>query len=213
MGGTFDPIHFGHLITAEEVRVQFGLDQVVFIPCGVPPHKKDYRLTPARHRYLMVELAVADNPNFIASALEVERPGPSYTIDTVRELRKRLDEDAQLYFITGADAILEMLTWRENEALIELCRFIAATRPGYELNELDRRLGSRHRSRIDTVVVPGIEISSTDIRRRVRDGKPIQYLTPSATVSYIQKHRLYLDMTTTETHSATDRTIPHDCKE
>jgi nicotinate-nucleotide adenylyltransferase len=191
MGGTFDPIHFGHLITAEEVRVQFGLDQVIFVPCGVPPHKKKYDLTDARHRHVMVELAVADNPHFTTSRVEIDRQGPAYTIDTIRTFRERFGDACQLYFITGADAILEMLTWRDNESLIELCRFVAATRPGYELSELDRRLGPRHRARIDSVSVPGIEISSTDIRRRVSQGKPIQYLTPSATVSYIKKHALY----------------------
>jgi len=191
MGGTFDPVHSGHLITAEEVRVAFRLDEVVFVPCGIPPHKKDYELTPAHHRYLMVELAVADNPYFSASTVETDRPGPSYTIDTIREFRRRHGEGVDLHFITGADAILEILTWRDNESLIRLCRFIAATRPGYDLGELARRLGERHLSRIDAVSVPGIEISSTDIRRRVREGKPIQYLTPAAVASYIAKHGLY----------------------
>jgi len=193
MGGTFDPIHFGHLITAEEVRLAFQLDEVVFVPCGTPPHKKDYALTPAWHRYLMVELAVADNPRFRTSRVEVDRDGPSFTVDTIREFRDEYGQHVQLYFITGADAILEILTWRENRTLLELCRFIAATRPGYALGELDRRLGPEFAARIDQVTVPGIEISSSDIRARVREGKPIQYLTPRPTVSYIRKHGLYLN--------------------
>ncbi len=137
MGGTFDPIHYGHLIAAEEARYRFQLARVVFVPCGQPPHKKPYAVTPAEHRYAMTLLATASNPHFIVSRIEIDRPGPSYSVDTVRLLRQQLP-DAELFFITGADAVLEILTWKDSDELIGLCRFIAVTRPGYDLRQLER---------------------------------------------------------------------------
>jgi nicotinate-nucleotide adenylyltransferase len=193
MGGTFDPIHFGHLVTAEEVRVKFGLDEVVFVPCGIPPHKKGYEVTPAEHRYLMVVLATASNPHFTASRVEIDRAGPSYAIDTLRFFKQHYGEGTHLYFITGADAILEIMTWRDSEELFRLCRFVAATRPGYHLDELEKRLTAEQVAHVDVVTVPGIEISSTDVRQRVKAGLPIRYLVPAETESYIRKYGLYRD--------------------
>jgi nicotinate-nucleotide adenylyltransferase len=191
MGGTFDPIHVGHLVTAEEVRVKFGLDEVVFVPCGIPPHKKGYEVTPAEHRYLMVVLATASNPHFIASRVEIDRAGPSYAIDTLRFFKQHYGEGTHLYFITGADAILEIMTWRDSEELFHLCRFVAATRPGYHLDELEKRLTAEQMAHVDVVTVPGIEISSTDVRQRVEAGLPIRYLVPASVEGYIYKCGFY----------------------
>ncbi len=191
MGGTFDPIHYGHLIGAEEARFRFGLEKVIFMPCGQPPHKKDYPVTPARHRLAMVLLATASNPYFQVSTEEIERPGPSYTIDTIRSYRERFGEALDLYFITGADAILEILTWKENTELIRLTRFIGITRPGYDLTALNQRLPPSYLERIDILEIPTIDISSTQLRQRVCTGEPIRYLTPDPVRDYIAKEGLY----------------------
>ena len=193
MGGTFDPIHYGHLVTAEGTRYELGLEKVIFIPAGRPPHKKDYHVTGPWLRYTMTCLAVASNPFFQVSALEVERPGPSYTIDTVQEFT-RLFPGAQIYFITGADAVLEILTWKSVERLLSTCRFIAATRPGYHLVELWEKLDKLSlelKKNIIFMEVPALAISSTDIRRRVREGRPIKYLLPESVEEYIIKNNLY----------------------
>ena len=134
MGGTFDPIHYGHLVTAEQAHYQFNLDKVVFVPSGLPPHKVGKHITSPGHRHMMTVLATTSNPHFEVSSIEVDRVGPSYTIDTVRAFRDRYGDEAGLYFITGADAILEMLEWKDSDTLLELCEFIAATRPGYALH-------------------------------------------------------------------------------
>ncbi|MFA0756452.1 MAG: hypothetical protein YPKNTGVA_001973 [Candidatus Fervidibacter sp.] len=189
MGGTFDPIHYGHLVAAEEARHRFGLACVMFVPCGQPPHKKTYAVTPAEHRYAMTLLATASNPHFVVSRLEIDRPGPSYSVDTVRLLRQQFP-DAELFFITGADAVLEILTWKDSDELIGLCRFIAVTRPGYDLQQLER-LPAHYLERIMPLAIPGVDISSTLIRERVRRGEPIRYLTPDAVCDYIAKHGLY----------------------
>lgn len=191
MGGTFDPIHYGHLVTAEEVRGKFGLDQVVFVPCGQPVHKKTYQVTPAEHRYVMVALATVSNPYFHASRVEIDRETPSYAIETIEHFRRQFGPGCEVYFITGADAILEILTWHRNEELVRLCRFVAATRPGYDLAALRERVGEQYLDRIDFVLVPGIDTSSTEIRARIAAGLPIRYLTPLETEMYIRKHRLY----------------------
>lgn len=198
MGGTFNPIHNGHLVTAEEARVQFRLDRVIFMPTGQPPHKRDNEILPAEERYLMTVIATASNPDFVVSRLEVERPAPSYTIDTVRTLREGCGPDAEIFFITGADAVWEILTWKEPEKLSRYCRFIAATRPGYRLDkfkelEISARTetGERRMPRVDIMEIPALAISSTDIRRRVREGRPIRYLVPEAVVSYIYKSGFY----------------------
>ena len=195
MGGTFDPIHFGHLVTAEAARDSFGLDRVFFVPSGNPPHKKNYTVTETEHRYLMTNLAVAANPYFEVSPAEIERTGYSYAIDTVTEFHTVYKDRAELYFITGADAILEILTWKNVEQITELCRFIAATRPGTHLAELHRfikELPIKIGEQIHTMEVPALAISSTDIRRRVAKGRTIKYLLPEAVEQYIAKNGLYL---------------------
>ena len=193
MGGTFDPIHYGHLVTAEEARCQFDLDAVIFVPSGKPPHKKDYSVSDAKHRYLMTVLAVVTNPFFDVSRTEIDREGYSYTIDTVKEFREKYPL-AEIFFITGADAILEILTWKKVEEVMDHCRFIAATRPGYNLNDLDKKFKAilpEYSNRIETIEVPALAISSTDIRQRVAKDMSIKYLVPEAVEQYILKNNLY----------------------
>ncbi|MBO8168794.1 MAG: nicotinate-nucleotide adenylyltransferase [Thermoanaerobacteraceae bacterium] len=195
MGGTFDPIHYGHLVTAEEARGRFNLDKVVFVPSGKPPHKKGYRVTEARHRYLMTILAVATNPYFEVSRVEIDRSGYSYTVDTVNQFYEHFD-DVELYFITGADAILEILTWKNVEELLSKTNFIAATRPGIELTQLDevvKKLPVPAYDVIHPLEVPAMAISSTDIRSRVAEKRSIKYLLPEAVEHYIYKNRLYVE--------------------
>jgi nicotinate-nucleotide adenylyltransferase len=191
MGGTFDPIHLGHLVAAEEARVRFGLDRVIFVPNGAPPHKKDYDVSSAEHRYAMVVLATASNPHFEASRLELDRPGPSYTVDTMREFRRQFGEACRLYFITGADAMLETLTWRHPEEIAALCEFLAVARPGYDLARLSGALSPKLMSRLHILDTPGIEVSSTELRRRAAAGESLRYLTPPAVARYIETHRPY----------------------
>jgi nicotinate-nucleotide adenylyltransferase len=191
MGGTFDPIHLGHLVAAEEARVRFGLGRVIFVPNRVPPHKKDYEVTAAEHRYAMVVLATAENPHFETSRIELERPGPSYTVDTMREFRRQLGEEGWLYFITGADAMLETLTWRQPEELAALCEFIAVARPGYDLARLSGTLSAEIMARVHGLDIPGVEVSSTELRRRAAAGESLRYLTPTAVARYIEMNRLY----------------------
>jgi nicotinate-nucleotide adenylyltransferase len=191
MGGTFDPIHFGHLLAAEEARFRLALDRVVFVPNGEPPHKKDYSVSSGVRRYEMVVLATASNPAFEASRLEVERRGPSYAVDTLRELRGELGRETKLYFITGADAVLELLSWRSPEKLVELCEFVAVTRPGYDLERLGKRLSAELPACVHVLDVPGVHISSTELRRRAAAGESLRYLTPSSVVRYIAAHGLY----------------------
>jgi len=195
MGGTFDPIHNGHLVTAEEARVQFGLAEVIFVPNRHPPHKEPREVTAPEHRYLMTFLATVTNPAFTVSRVEIDREGPSYTIDTIEEFRRRLPGD-RLYYITGADAILQVLRgeWEDAERLLGLCDFIAATRPGVTLEgELPRARLARERNldNIHVMEIPALAISSTDIRRRVAEGRPIKYLVPEPVENYIVKHGLY----------------------
>ncbi len=195
MGGTFDPIHYGHLVTAEEARVQFGLEQVVFVPNRHPPHKDPRDVTDPEHRYLMTFLATATNPSFTVSRMEIEREGPSYTIDTIAEFRRR-NPDPALYYITGADAILQILRgeWEESPRLLAMCDFIAATRPGFVLDHDAVRANNVTGRRVDNIhfmEIPALAISSTDIRRRVAGGRPIKYLLPEPVESYITQHGLY----------------------
>ncbi|MBC7266514.1 MAG: nicotinate-nucleotide adenylyltransferase [Anaerosomatales bacterium] len=189
MGGTFDPIHYGHLVTAEEALVQFNLDKVVFMPTGNPVRKSHRRVTPAEHRYLMTVIATASNPDFEVSRMEVDRPGPTYTVDTMLALRAELGPDADLYFITGADAVWEILTWKDSEVLAGVCSFIAATRPGYDLSRFS--LDDAQRMHVEFMEVPALAISSTDIRSRVMERRPIRYLLPEAVAAYIRKNGLY----------------------
>ena len=196
MGGTFDPIHYGHLVLAETVRDDFGLDRIIFLPSGDPPHKKHEPVTPAASRLEMVRLAVEGNPGFEVSPMEVERKGYSYTYDTMKAMNALYPDNHQFFFITGADAILEILAWKEVDRLSGLCSFIAATRPGTEIGKLSAFLDSLPeslRSRIHLTQVPPLEISSTGIRKRIRENKSITYLLPPAVEEYIRKEGLYRD--------------------
>jgi nicotinate-nucleotide adenylyltransferase len=202
MGGTFDPIHHGHLVTAEEARVQFGLDRVLFVPNRHPPHKDPADVTDPEHRYLMTFLATVSNPHFSVSRLEIDQPGASFTIRTIRDLAAR-QPGADLHYITGADAILQILRgeWEQSSELLRLCQFIAATRPGFTLDlETLRKSNMIGRSleNVHVMAIPAMAISSTDIRTRVRDGRPIKYLVPEAVEAYIVKHTLYRRVPTRE---------------
>lgn len=192
MGGTFDPIHFGHLVTAEEALVQFNLDRVVFMPTGMPALKAREDVTPAEDRYLMTVLATASHPDFDVSRIEVDRPGLTYTVDTLRSLRETHGPSTELFFITGADAVWDIVSWRDAETVADLATFIAATRPGYDLDAARRaHEDAETRFRIEYVDVPALAISSTDIRARVRERRPIRYLTPEPVVAYVAKRGLY----------------------
>jgi nicotinate-nucleotide adenylyltransferase len=186
MGGTFDPIHYGHLVTAEEALVQFALDAVVFVPTGRPWMKEEREVSPAEDRYLMTVIATASNPKFHVSRVEVDREGPTYTVETLHALAAE-HPDAELYFITGADAMLEILDWKEPDEVLSLAHFIAATRPGYDLT----RFESRRHANVSLMAIPALAISSTDVRARVGGGRPIRYLVPEGVKSYVEKAGLY----------------------
>ncbi|MGA8988726.1 nicotinate-nucleotide adenylyltransferase [Aeromicrobium sp.] len=188
MGGTFDPIHHGHLVAASEVQSWFDLDEVVFVPTGEPWQKADRDVSPAEHRYLMTVIATAANPRFEVSRVDIDRQGPTYTIDTLRDLSTQ-HPDADLYFITGADAMAALLTWQDHEELFTRAHFVGCTRPGHELNE--ETLEGLPRDRITLVEIPALAISSTDCRIRVERGEPVWYLVPDGVVQYIAKHELY----------------------
>ncbi|GAB3240636.1 nicotinate-nucleotide adenylyltransferase [Kineosporia babensis] len=186
MGGTFDPVHHGHLVAASEVGSRFGLDEVVFVPTGEPWQKvDDRRVSPAEHRYLMTVIATAANPRFTVSRVDIDRGGPTYTKDTLRDLAA-LYPDADLYFITGADALTAILSWKNPDELFQLAYFIGVTRPGHRLDG-----SGLPADRISLLEVPALAISSTDCRDRVADGEPVWYLVPDGVVQYIAKHRLY----------------------
>ncbi len=183
MGGTFDPIHHGHLVAASEVATSFDLDEVVFVPTGRPSYKEV--VTAAEHRYLMTVIATASNPRFTVSRVDIDRSKPTYTIDTLHDIREQRP-DAELFFITGADAVAQILSWRDVGALWELAHFVAVSRPGHVLNVSG--LPEQHVSLLE---VPALAISSTDCRERVRRDFPVWYLVPDGVVQYISKHHLY----------------------
>ncbi len=194
MGGTFDPVHYGHLYIAECSRHRFGLEQVIFIPSGQPAHKKRTDILDPVHRLQMIRLAIASNPFFSVSTGEIDRPGPTYAVDTLEQLHQESHGVKEYFFITGADAILEILTWKDVTRIFELCRFIAVTRPGYSLTALNRvlqDLTAGQQARIHLHETSGILISSTDIRERVIAGEPIKYLLPEGVEKYIEAHKLY----------------------
>jgi nicotinate-nucleotide adenylyltransferase len=192
MGGTFDPIHLGHLVAAEEARWQFDLDRVVFVPAG-QPWQKPVGVTPAEDRYQMTVLATASNPAFTVSRLEIDHPGPTYTVDTLRRLRAEQADGTCLYFIIGADAVLQLLTWKEPDQVLAKAEFIAATRPGYDLDRLvSQVLGAA--GRVHRMEIPALAISASDIRGRVARGAPIRYLVPDSVARYIHEHGLYRDL-------------------
>ena len=185
MGGTFDPIHHGHLVAASEVAARFKLDEVVFVPTGQPWQKSHRRVSPAEDRYLMTVIATASNPQFSVSRTDIDRGGKTYTIDTLRDLRAE-HPDADLFFITGADALAQIFTWRNADELFSLAHFIGVTRPGHVLSDPGLPDGG-----VSLVEVPALAISSTDCRARVAGGEPVWYLVPDGVVRYINKRRLY----------------------
>jgi nicotinate-nucleotide adenylyltransferase len=189
MGGTFDPVHHGHLVAASEVADRFGLDEVVFVPTGYPWQKSEAAVSSPEDRYLMTVIATASNPRFQVSRVDIDREGPTYTVDTLRDLRAYYGSDTELFFITGADALAKILSWKDAQDLFDLAHFVAVTRPGYELT--DDHLPA---DTVSLVRVPALSISSSDCRRRVADGKPVWYLVPDGVVQYIAKRRLYRDV-------------------
>jgi nicotinate-nucleotide adenylyltransferase len=195
MGGTFDPVHYGHLVTAEGARFEYGLDQVLFLPSGKPPHKTDKQVSEAEHRYMMTVLATLTNPHFEVSRLDIDREGVSYTIDSLRILREKFGPQTELFFITGADAIFEITDWKDSEEYLTIAHFIAAARPGFCLEELPQTTQNwvgEHGDRFHVLRVPAMAISSTEIRERVRKGTSIRYLVPEQVEHYIRRHGLYL---------------------
>jgi nicotinate-nucleotide adenylyltransferase len=192
MGGTFDPVHLGHLVTAEEAVDQFKLDQVIFVPTGEPWMKehRDGGVTAGEDRYLMTVIATAGNPRFTVSRKEIDRGGPTYTVDTLTEFREELGPDIDLFFITGADAMLEIFHWKDPEDVLTLAHFIAATRPGYDLAHFEEEAPSSHPN-VSVMDIPALSISSSDIRERVAAGRPVRYLVPVGVQEYIQKGGLY----------------------
>ena len=193
LGGTFDPVHYGHLLAAEWAHEVFGMDELVFIPAARPPHKDHGSVIDGHHRYRMLELAVADNPAFSVSRLELERSGYSYTVDTIRHFLQA-DPQRDIRFIMGVDALQLIYTWKDVEQLLQLCRFIVVTRPGYHLDRSDPVFSTVPAAlweRIELLSIPGVEISSSDIRQRVAAGQSVRYLLPPAVDEYIKKNHLY----------------------
>jgi nicotinate-nucleotide adenylyltransferase len=183
MGGTFDPIHHGHLVAASEVAAAFKLDGVLFVPTGEPWQKT--KVTDGEHRYLMSVIATASNPRFTVSRVDIDRDGPTYTIDTLKDIRAAYPE-AELFFITGADAIKQILQWKDVDQVWPLAHFVAVTRPGHLLELPEAPEGA-----ISVLEIPALAISSTDVRDRVAEGEPVWYLVPDGVVQYIGKHNLY----------------------
>ncbi len=193
LGGTFDPIHYGHLAIAEEARVRLNLDEVLFVPAGSPPHKTNHILTPAPHRLAMLRLATASNPHFTISTIEIDRPGPSYTVDTLTTLRYLGSNCQSLFFIAGSDALRDLITWRSPERILQLCTFVVVHRPGItlpSLETLERQL-PRLTSRLIFLEGPRFDLSATELRRRIQLGLPIRYQLPEKVRHYITKHHLY----------------------
>ncbi len=186
MGGTFDPIHHGHLVAASEVAHIFALDEVIFVPTGQPYQKDGRQVSPAEDRYLMTVIATASNPRFSVSRVDIDRPGPTYTIDTLHELRAANNPQDELYFITGADALAEILTWHDVDELFTLAHFVGCTRPGHRLSG-----AGLPDNKVSLVEIPALAISSTECRARVEAGEPVWYLVPDGVVQYIAKRKLY----------------------
>lgn len=194
MGGTFDPIHYGHLVLAEYIKCEFVLDKIVFIPTGIPPHKIGLKISSNDDRYEMTSLAIASNPDFEISDIEMNSKEISYTINTLRKLKSQMDPETELFFITGADAIFDLEFWKDVDLLLASFHIIAGTRPGHKNRELDQRitmLNEKYHSDIQMVEIPDIAVSSTDIRNRVREGKTVKYLVPESIEKFIIEHGLY----------------------
>ena len=192
LGGTFDPLHWAHLLMAEEARTRFDLEKVIFIPAGDPPHK-DYEVSDAEDRYAMALLGTASNPAFEVSRIELDRQGPSYSAHTLRELRDIYGPDAGIHFMVGADEALDLPNWHDAESLSGLARFLVVPRPGFDLGELKTRLPSRFYEALDFLPMSPIDISATDIRARMASGRSISYLVPKDVEAYIRKRGLYLE--------------------
>ncbi|MDY7041504.1 MAG: nicotinate-nucleotide adenylyltransferase [Chloroflexota bacterium] len=194
LGGTFDPIHIAHLAVAEEARAQLGLEKVVFVPAGLPPHKMDVHVSPADHRQAMVELAIAGNPYFEVSLVDIDRFGPCYTVDTIALLHEEWGPDVEMYFIMGSDSLADILTWHRPDRLIRLSRLAVVARPGYrvDMDELERWLPGVSQ-RVNFINSPQLDVSSSEIQRRVLAGESIKYQVPPAVERYIYKHGLYRD--------------------
>lgn len=190
MGGTFDPIHLGHLVAASEVAHRFDLDEVVFVPTGSPWQKSERQVSPAEDRYLMTVIATAADPRFSVSRVDIDRAGPTYTVDTLRDLSDSLGGAIELFFITGADALNDILSWRETDEVLRLAQLVGVTRPGHVLADPGIAPG-----RVTLLEVPALAISSSDVRARVAAGEPISYLVPPGVESYISKQGLYRDFT------------------
>jgi nicotinate-nucleotide adenylyltransferase len=195
LGGTFDPIHFGHLLAAEEARVPLGLDRVLFAPAGAPPHKQGHSILPVAHRLAMVRLAIADNPAFVITTVDIDRPGPHYTVDMVRLLRDEWGVSTEeTLFIMGADSLAHLLSWHQPARLIELCRLAVVARPGYRANLAGLEVVLPNLGhRLDWVEMPVLGISSSELQRRVREGRSIRYQVPAAVARYVAEHELYRD--------------------
>ena len=192
MGGTFDPIHYGHLLAAEQARCKFNLDRVVFVPTGDAPHKTARTQARPEYRYLMTVLATAANPFFSVSRTEIDRKGPSYSIDTIKYFLEHYeDRNPEVFFITGLDAVMEILSWSKPDEILRLSTIIAATRPGYDSAKLKKNVGSKIYSQIELIQVSALAISSTDIRHRIANEQPIKYLLPDSVEQFIYKYKLY----------------------
>jgi len=192
IGGTFDPIHYGHLAAAEEARVRVNLEKVLFAVAGLPPHKLDEEVTPVEHRLAMVRLGISSNPDFELSRVDVDRSGPSYTVDTISILQEQWGQGTEMFFILGIDSLVEVPTWHQPERLIQLCHLVAVARPGFEVDmrQLEDSVPGIS-SRVEIIGMPEVDISSSDLQRRVREGLPIRYQVPEEVERYIREHRLY----------------------
>ena len=194
MGGSFDPVHYGHLVLAEEVRQHFNLDRVIFIPVGKAPHKAHYKMEEAEVRYEMVELAIADNHYFEVSRMEIDSEETSYTVHTLEKMKQIYGDSSELYFITGADTLLDLDNWYEVDSVLKLCTFVGATRPGYVseiLIEKAKSLRDRYKAEIELIAIPGLAISSTEIRDRLNKGVTVKYLVPDSVERYIIREGIY----------------------
>jgi nicotinate-nucleotide adenylyltransferase len=192
IGGTFDPIHYGHLAAAEEARVRVNLEKVLFVVALLPPHKLDEDVTPVEHRLAMVRLGIASNPHFEISLVDVDRPGPSFTVDTISMLQEQWGPDSELFFVMGLDSLVEVPTWHQPERLIRLCHLVAVSRPRFEVDmrQLEASVPGIS-SRVEIIDMPEVDISSSDLQRRVKEGLPIKYQVPEEVERYIIEHRLY----------------------
>lgn len=193
MGGEFNPVHYGHLNAAEQAGREFSLDEVVFVPAGIPPHRDPKILAAAEHRFRMTVLATSTNPLFSVSKIEIERQGPSFTVDTLKQFNDiYAARSPELFFITGYDAVMEIPSWHKPGTIMKLCTVIAASRPGCDESMLEKNIGPKFFPKIKLLRIPALEVSSTDIRRRVSTGQAIKYLLPESVEEYIIKNRLYI---------------------